>query len=148
MRFLFLRTAAQPAERPPDRVEVLIVHPLFERDDAIVSDLYVLRTHFGAALGDVAVTDAGAALQQRPAVERVPGMHLETGDPDHEAGSVERRLRLMVAEDVAHVLAQEALDALAELDAAVDVFLLHAPGFARRKVLLARRERRDLLVDL
>ena len=35
---------------------------------------------------------------------------------------------VVVAQDVADVLAQEALDALAELLDAVDVLLLHAPG--------------------
>ena len=49
----------------------------------------------------------------------------------------------MVAQDVADVLAQEALDALAELAHAVDVLLADRPlGVGRR------RERRDPLVDL
>ena len=41
-------------------------------------------------------------------------------------------LGLVVAQHVADVLAQEALDALAELLHAVDVLLLHAPGPVRR----------------
>ena len=49
----------------------------------------------------------------------------------------------MVAQDVADVLAQEALDALAELAHAVDVLLADQPFRVRR-----RRERRDALVDL
>ena len=40
-------------------------------------------------------------------------------------------LRVVVAQHVADVLAEEALDALAELLHAVDVVLLHAPGAVR-----------------
>src|SRR5437763_13844987 len=49
---------------------------------------------------------------------------------------------------MADVLAEEALDAFAELGNTVDVNLLHAPRLAAVEVLLAWGERRDLLVDL
>ena len=67
----------------------------------------------------------------------------ELGDPDEEPGAGEDRLVLLVVTDhVAGVLAQEALDALAELLAALDVDLLHpvVAGLEGRR----RRERRDL----
>ena len=55
-------------------------------------------------------------------------------------------VQVMVAQDVADVLAQEALDALAEFLDAVDVLLGHAPG-AVGGVRRPRLERRDALLD-
>ena len=75
-------------------------------------------------------------------------MHLQARDAGHEPRSVEDALAIVVPQHVADVLTEEALDALAELDGAVDVLLLHAPGFATREVLFARCEGRDFLVDL
>ena len=67
-------------------------------------------------------------------VERV---HVELGVAQEEARAGEGRLVvLVVTDDVAGVLAQEALDALAELLAALDVLLRHpalAVGVARRR---------------
>ena len=54
-------------------------------------------------------------------VERV---HLERGGVDEEPRADEPLELAVIAQDVAHVLAQEALDALAELLHAVDVALL------------------------
>ena len=69
-------------------------------------------------------------------VERV---HVELGVPRKKRGPGEGLLVLLVvAHDVADVLAQEALDALAELLAALDV-LLHHPALA---VGVARAEAR------
>ena len=74
---------------------------------------------------------------------RVERVHVQLGDPHEEARAGERLLVLLVvADDVADVLAQEALDALAELLDALDVDLLH-PVLARLAVG-RRRERRDL----
>ena len=64
-------------------------------------------------------------------VGRVDRVHLEPGDPHEEARAHERLLGLVVAQHVADVLAQEALDALAELLDAVDVLLLPAPVLLR-----------------
>src|SRR5579864_6112631 len=105
-----LRTAAQPLGDRPDGVEVDVVHSLFERDDGIVRDLDVLGANLRAALGDVAITDAGLPFEHRPAIKDVFRVHVEARDSDHEPWTVERTLRIMDAQDVAHVLAQEALD--------------------------------------
>src|SRR5579864_2755461 len=136
-----LRTAAQPLGDRPDGVEVDIVHSLLERDDGIVGDLDVLGAHLGAALRDVAVTHARLAFEHRPTVQDVLGVHVEARDANHEPRTVKHALRVVRADHVAYVLAQEALDALAELHHPLDVFLLHAPGFAAGRVLIARRER-------
>ena len=73
-------------------------------------------------------------------------MHLERRDVDEEAGPDELVMLVMIAQDVADVLTQEALDALAELLHPVDVALIHPPRPVWR-VRRARRERRDLLLD-
>ena len=52
-------------------------------------------------------------------------------EPDHESRTVEAVLQIVVAQDVADVLAEEALDALAELAHPVDV-LLRDQEVARR----------------
>ena len=67
-------------------------------------------------------------LQIADAVLGVERMHLQRGRVDQEARADELLVHVVVAQDVADVLAQEALDALAELLHAVDVGLLHAPG--------------------
>ena len=65
---------------------------------------------------------------QLAAVVDVERVHLELGEADEEARpGVLGLVVLVVADDVADVLAHEALDALAELLAALDVDL-HASG--------------------
>ncbi len=68
----------------------------------------VLFAHFGDAILDI------------------QWVHLEARQADHEARSDEAFLAFTIPEDVAHVLTQEALDALAELLHAIDIFLVHA----------------------
>ena len=82
-------------------------------------------------------------LQVRHAVLGVERVHLQRRRVDQEPRADELVVLVVVAQDVAHVLAQEALDALAELLHAVDVLLLHPPG-AVGGVGLARLERLDL----
>ena len=131
---------------PPDhldRVVILVGDPFLERDDRVVGDLDVLRADLGAALGDVAVAEAEIILRDLPPVRGVGRVHLEFGHPHQEPGPGEGVLVLgVVADHVAGVLAQEALNALAELLRPVHVDLLH-PELARldRRV---RGERRDL----
>jgi hypothetical protein len=64
---------------------------------------------------------------------------------DQEARADELVVLVVVAQHVTDVLAQEALDALAEFLHAVDVFLLHPPRAVRR-VGFARLERLDLFL--
>ena len=82
-----------------------------------------------------------AVLGELAPVVGVERVHVELGVAQEEPRAGEGRLVvLVVTDDVADVLAQEALDALAELLAALDVDLRHpalAVGVARR-----RRERR------
>src|SRR6185503_19783151 len=137
-----LADAEQLAADDRDRVVLAIDHALLQRDDAVVGDADVLGADLGAAPRDVAQARAELLADLGDAVVGVERVHLQAGQPDHEARAVERpgggaagagRLGLerglvAVAQDVADVLAQEALDALAELLHPVDVFLVHAVG--------------------
>src|SRR3989441_1672291 len=121
-----LLLGAELPQQPDDGIEELVGHPLLERDDPVVGDVNVLGTDLGAALGDVAEADAGRVLDVGRAVHRVERVHVEAGQLDEEARPRERALVLLViADDVADVLAQEALDALVELLDAIDVLLHH-----------------------
>src|SRR5262249_34187172 len=77
------------------------------------------------------------------AVAVVEGVHLQRGDADEEARAPEPVRLAVLAQDVADVLAQEALDALAELLDPVGLLLGEGPVGPR-----AGPERGDLLVDL
>lgn len=52
-------------------IVISIHHALLERDDAIVSDVYVLGAHIGAAPGDVAHARAEFLFNFRDAIRRV-----------------------------------------------------------------------------
>ncbi len=102
--------------------------------------------HLGAALGDIAVANTVAILEVADAVFRIEWMHLQRRGVHQEARPDEFIFLVMVADDVADILAQEALNALAELLHAVDVLLVHGPG-AISIVRLAGLERLDGLLD-
>ena len=55
-------------------------------------------------------------------------MHFERGGIDKQTRADELIVLVVLAQHVAHVLAEEALDAFAELLHALHVRLLHAPG--------------------
>ncbi len=59
-------------------------------------------------------------------------MHFELRGVDQQSRTHELFVKLVVAENVAHVLAQKALDALPELLNAVGIGLRHAPGSVGR----------------
>src|SRR5207249_9528844 len=120
-----LLPAPKLAQQPDDRVEA-VRHPLLERADGVVRDADPLGAHLGATLGDVAEADTGGGPNERGAIARVERVHLERRELDEEAGPREGRLVLLViADHVADVLAQEALDALVELLDAIDLLLHH-----------------------
>src|SRR5918996_844481 len=139
----------KPREPPPEplnRIVMAVRDSLLERNDGVVGDLDVLGADLGAALRDVAIPDPAAVLEVTRAVGPVHRMQLQAGGSDKETRAHERILRLVVAQHVADVLAQEALDALPELLNAVDVLLLPAPVLVRRAD--RRAERHDLAVHL
>ena len=144
-----VRQPIQPPCLPRDQTEQArdgvvepIDHPLLQRDDRIVGDVDVLRAHLRAALRDVAVAEAVRVLQITQPVACVERVHLERGRVHEEPRADELVVLPVIAQHVAHVLAEEALDALAELLHAIDVPLRHAPRPVGR-VGRARREPAD-----
>src|SRR5213594_2843073 len=141
-RSRFALTSELP-EQPDDGI-VAVGHPLLERDDPVVGDVDVLGAHLGAALRDVAEAHAGLLPHELRPIAGIERVHVEAGQLDEEARPREILLLLLVvADDVADVLAQEALDALVELLDAIDVLLHHPIGAVGLRRLQA--ERRDLL---
>src|SRR5450759_4164951 len=96
---------AKTPNKRSHRIEVDVIHALLERDDGVVCDLDVLRTHLRAALRDIAVAQAGVPFEQRSAIEHVLGMHLQARDPDEVARAEVGLLQVVVSEHVAYVLA-------------------------------------------
>src|SRR6266571_2232540 len=129
-----------PAE-PEERIVEPIDDPLLQRDDAVVGDTDPLRADLGAAAGDVAQARTELVSDRRDPVGGIERVHLQRGEPDQEARADEGLLAPVIAQHVADVLAQEALDAFAELLHPVDVPLHHpilSVGIAR-----PRSKRRD-----
>src|SRR6185437_10910798 len=138
-----LLAAGDLVAEPDQRVVLAVGDALLHRDQRVVRDLDVLGADLGAALGDVAEAQAVLLLRLLAPLTRVERVHVELGDAHQVARTGERLLVLLViAHHVAGVLAQVALDALAELLRALDVHLGH-PVLARLEVL-RRLEGRDL----
>src|SRR5262245_33873938 len=127
-----LAASRDPPPHAAHRIVEVVHHAFLQRDDRIIGDVDRLGTVPRAALGDVAVPDPGRLLEVARARRDVEGMHLQAGDADEEAGAGEAVLLLVIAQHVADVLTEEALDALAELLYPVDVRLLDAQRSVRR----------------
>src|SRR5262249_21134824 len=134
--------SAYLANQLEDGIVVFVNHALFQRDDGIVSDMNLFRTDLGTALGDVAVADAELVFEERGPRDVVLGMHFQAGNTDEKSWAAEIFLLVMVAQHVADILAQEALDAFAEFLNAVNIFLIHLPVGA-----WLGREGRNLAID-
>src|SRR5215212_3175964 len=124
--------------QPFGRVVVLVGYALFEGDDGVVGDVDVDRADLGAALGDVAEAYAVLFLEVGEPVGLVHRVHLEPLVPDEEPRARELGVLVVRPEDVADVLAHEALDAPLRLVEALHVLLVHREGR-----LLAGGEGRD-----
>src|SRR5437016_4071513 len=123
----FRLPSGEPSPEGRQRIVVRIHHPLFERDDRVVGDRDRLWADLGAALGDVAVTDSALAAQMLVTLGLVERMHLVHGRPHQHRGAHEGVVLPVRPQHVAHVLAEEAFDALTEFLRALDLVLVHAP---------------------
>src|SRR6266851_5845818 len=142
-RGVVVRAAGDLGAQPDQRVVLAADHPFLHRDQRVVGDLDVLRADLGAALGDVAEAEAEVLLGDGAPVGGVGRVHLQFRDAHQEPRPGEGTLVLrVVADHVAHVLAQEALDALAELLRPLHVLLLHPELAGADRGI--RRERGDL----
>src|SRR2546422_234423 len=74
-------------------------------------------------------------------------MHFQRGDMDEKAGTDEFRMLVMIAQNMADILAEVALDTFAEFLNAIDILLSHAPGSVGG-VGCTRFEGLDLFLDL
>src|SRR6266404_7792135 len=99
---------------PSQRIVKIIHDPFLQRDDPVVGDLNVLRANFRATFGDVAVADPVRRAQFFEAILGIERMHLERGGVNEKARADEFVVLAMVAQDVADVLAKEALDTFPE----------------------------------
>src|SRR5262245_42198240 len=73
--------AAELAQEPDDRI-VVVGHPLLHRNNAVVGDVDVLRTHLRATLRDVAETDPRLSANELRSIDGVERMHVQPGDLD------------------------------------------------------------------
>src|SRR5260370_14602667 len=131
--------AADLTDKHEQRIIVFIHYPLLERDDGVVGDVDIFGAHLGAALGDVAEPEAQFLLQHLCPRDAVKGLHLKRSRAHEEARSAELLLFAVVAQNVADILAEKALNALAKFLHAVHIALVHLPLDAG-----TRLERRDL----
>src|SRR5438034_1324769 len=123
LAWLLPRTA-DLADQHEERVIEFIHDALFERDNGIVRDANLFRADLGAALCDVAQADAQFLAEQPSARCAVHGVHLQTRDAHKKARPRELFLLVVLAQNVANVLAEKTFDALAELLDAVHVSLV------------------------
>jgi hypothetical protein len=102
-----------------------------------------LGADLGATFGDVAEADAEVVLQQADAMEGVKWVKFEPGHAYEKSRAAEFRFCVMLANDVANILAKKTFDALAEFLDAVDIELGDFPVG-----VLVRAEGGDFFVDL
>src|SRR5215207_3462288 len=103
----------------------------------------VHRADLGAALGNVAEADPVVFFDVGEPVGLVHRVHLQPLVPDEEPWACALRVLVVRPQDVADVLAHEALDALLRFVETLDILLVHGEGR-----LLAGLERLDGLGDL
>src|SRR5690349_6104235 len=120
LRSKFINSSYKHSQEPGEGIEVAINDALLERDDGIVGNGDAFGADFGAALGDVAIADTVLLAEVGEAVIGVERVHFECRGIDEEARADEFAVLVVVAEHVANVLAEEALDTFAEF--------LHAIG--------------------
>src|SRR5712692_11883049 len=105
----------------------LVHHTLLERNNGVVGNVNVFRAHLSAALSDVAQADAQLVAKELGAGYTVERVHLQGGHANEKARPTKLFLLVVVAQDVAHVLTQEAFDTFAELLHAVHILLIELP---------------------
>src|SRR5207249_4259106 len=112
----------------------------------VVRNRYTFRTHFRAALCDVAITDSLRFRKFLHPVFCIERMHLQRRDVHKKTRPDEFFVFVMLPQNVTDVLAEEAFDALSKFLNAVHILLLHAPASVR-SIGSARLELLDLFLD-
>ncbi len=137
----------EDTEQPRERIVQAVDDAFLERNYRVVGNGDLFRADLRAALGDVAIAHTEGVRQVLGAVLGVERIHLERRSVDEEPRADEFMVQPVVAQDVADVLAEEALDALPELLHPLGVGLRHPPRAVLR-VGRTRPERLDPLLDV
>lgn len=123
---LFLRH--QNAKQLLQRIIKFVGHSFFERNDSVVRNCNMFRTNFGAAFRDIAIADPVTTLQIAKSILGVERVHIQCRRVNEESGADEVIVLVMVAQNVAHVLAKKTLDTFAKLLNPLDILLHHRPS--------------------
>ena len=118
---------SKDAEQLLQGIEVTVHQALFEWNDRVLGNRYQLGAHLPATSCDVAVTDVVLVPQIADPVFGIKRMHFEGSSIDKQARTDKFVVLVVFSQDMAHVLAEKTLDALAKLLHALDVRLLDAP---------------------
>ena len=135
----------EDAEELGERIVELVNNSFLERNDRVIRNRDVLWANDCAAFGDVAIADAVFTLEIFDPIGNIQRVHFQCRGVHEVARADELIVLVVISKNVAYVLAEEALDALAELLYAFHILLLHAPC-AISGIWLARREGRDRLL--
>src|SRR5205085_4589754 len=117
----------QPTPKPSERIVKFIHDSFLQWNDSVVSDLNAFRANFGAAFCDIAVADPLSVSQFFQSIFGIERMHLQRRHMNQKARSDELVVHLVIAQNMANVLAKKTFDALPEFLDAIDVGLLHPP---------------------
>src|SRR5262249_15279596 len=126
-----------------DRIVELINNALFQGNYRIVRDVYIFGANFGTAFGYVAKANARLIFHEGGAVHGIELVHLQPGKTHEKARTHKGVLAIVITQNVANVLAEEALDTLAKFLDGLDIFLVDDPLRIR-----LRGKRHDSFVDL
>ena len=136
----------QPPPNPTKRIVKLIHNTFLQRNDPIVGDLNILWANFRAAFGDVAKADAVGLAQFLDSILGIEWMHLQGRSVNKKARADKFVVHVVIAQDVANILAKKTFNAFSKFLHAIDVLLLHPPGSICR-VGRARLELLDAFFD-
>src|ERR1700722_11834511 len=116
------RPPSSLSSRSPDlphkhqqRIIVLIHHPLLQRNNGVIGDVNILRTHLRAALRNVAESQPQLLLQYARPRNSVKRMHLQRSRTHKETRPSKLLLFAMLPQNMTHILTKKALNALAKL---------------------------------
>ena len=125
------RSESKYSEQPGDGVVEFIDHSLLEGNDGVLGDGDVFGTNFAATGCDVAIADTVGLLQFTDSIFNIERMHLKRGNVHKETWASEFVEIAVLAQHMANILAQKALDTFSEFLYAVDILLRHTPSAIR-----------------
>src|SRR5699024_4110491 len=100
------RSPRDHPQQPRDRVVEAIHDPFFQGSDGVVGEVEVFGANRRAALGDVAVADAVGVLEILQPVVAVERVQLQGRRVDEVARPDELGVLVVIAQDVADILAE------------------------------------------